>query len=218
MTEAKFGQLGTFDASSDFAVQSFIIQQALGLVRTSIPAKVVAVHGGGVGAPPTVDAQPLINLINNQGDKTAHGVIFNIPVFRLQGGLNAVILDPVVGDIGELVVADRDISSLKANAGAISNPGSFRRFNLADAVFFGGILNPADPNQYVQFTSTGIKITDKNGNVIEMKAGQIAITGNVVVTGNISATGSITAGAGGADSVGLQSHIHGSSPPPNPGT
>nr|WP_250135685.1 hypothetical protein [Escherichia coli] len=43
-----------------------------------------------------------------------HEVIYNIPVWRLQGGGNAVIMPPHVGDIGFLAICDRDISAVKA--------------------------------------------------------------------------------------------------------
>jgi phage baseplate assembly protein gpV len=68
------------------------------------------------------------------------------------------------------------------------------------------------PEQYVQFKSTGIKLADKNGNIVETMPGSIAITGNVTVTGTL------TAGFGTGDAVMLQPHTHGGGPPPDPGT
>ena len=226
MADQFFGQQNSFDDASEFNAFRFIVRQSLGRVRTSIPVKVTAVHGGGVGAPPTVDVQPLVNQIDGQGNKTAHGTIFGVPVLRVQGGKNAIICDPVADDIGYLVVADRDISAVKANSGKVSNPGSFRRHNLADGVYVGAILNPANPTQYVQFTTSGMKLVDKNGNVVEMKSGEISITatkvsitGDLSVSGAITAVGEITAGQGGADSVTLQQHVHaGNNIPPTPGT
>lgn len=221
-----FGQQNTFHDASDFNVFSFIVRQALGRVRTGIPVKVKTIHGGGVGAPPTVDVLPLVNQIDGVGNKTAHGTIFGIPVLRLQGGISALIIDPAVDDIGWLSVADRDISAVKANKGKQSNPGSYRRHNLADGVYVGAILNPANPTQYIQFTADGIKISDKNGNLIVLKSGEIditatkvSITGNLAVSGTITASGEITAGHGGADSVTLRQHVHtGNNIPPTPGT
>ncbi|NTI80464.1 Gp138 family membrane-puncturing spike protein [Rhizobium rhizogenes] len=215
--EKFFGQQGTFDDSSDYNARDFHIRQVLGQVRTSVPVKIIAVHGGGVGAAPTVDVQPLINQIDGQGNQTPHGIIYSIPCTRNQGGGNAIINDPLVGDVGHIVISDRDTSSLKSNQGTQSNPGSFRTHDLADGVYHGAMLNPANPDQYVQFTTTGMKLVDKNGNVIEMKSGSIAITGNLTVTG------SITAGFGTGDAVTLQSHTHPTTPPgpeapPNPGT
>ncbi|HEY0120662.1 MAG TPA: Gp138 family membrane-puncturing spike protein [Rhizobium sp.] len=217
--ENYFGQRGSFDDTSDYNARDFHIRQVLGQVRTATPVKIIAVHGGGVGAAPTVDVQPLINQIDGQGNKTDHGVIYGIPCTRNQGGGNAIINDPSVGDVGHIVVSDRDTSALKSNQGAQSNPGSFRTHDLADGVYHGAMLNPANPDQYVQFTTTGMKLADKNGNVIEMKSGSIEITGNLHVSGEI------IAGYGGSDAVNVQTHIHtdvtpggGTSGPPEPGT
>lgn len=225
MTSAgEFGQQGTYDDGTDLNVMSFVVRQILGKTRVAIPAKILAVHGGGVGAPPTVDVQVLVNMIDGIGQQTQHGTIFNIPVLRLQGGLNTVIIDPAVGDVGLLIVSDRDISALKSSRGAISNPGSYRRNNLADGVYLGGLLNPSNPNQALQFTSGGVKVFDKNGNVVEMKSDGITITATTVtINGDLNVTGDVTAGHGGGDSVGLQTHEHptagmGSPSPPTPGT
>lgn len=215
--EKFFGQQGTFDDSSEYNSLDFHIRQALGNVRTAVTVKVIAVHGGGVGAAPTVDVQPIVNQIDGQGNQTPHGVIYGRPCTRNQGGGNAIINDPSVGDIGHLVISDRDISAATSNEGKQSNPGSFRMHDMADGVYHGAMLNPGNPNQSVQFTDGGLKIFDKNGNIIEMKAGSILVTGNLHVTGEI------VAGFGGGDAVNVQTHTHPTTPPgpeapPNPGS
>ena len=181
--EGFYGQLRETDANDEFNSHSFHVRQRIAKVRTGIPVKVTAVKGGGVGAPPTVDVQLLITQIDSQGNATPHGIVHGIPVSRTQGGSSAVICDPVVGDVGYMVVADRDISSLISNAGKQSNPGSFRRHNLADGVYVGAMLNSAAPTQYVQFTSGGVKIADASGNTIVMDSSGVTLTdttGNVV--------------------------------------
>jgi hypothetical protein len=152
----------------------------------------------------------MVNMIDGIGNKTPHGTIFNLPYFRLQGGTSAIIMDPQVGDIGIALICDRDISSVKATQ-AVSNPGSNRLHDLADGIYIGGILNGI-PTSYIQFDSLGnIVITPKPG-------------GFVNVNGSIHATGAVIAGFGGADQVGLQTHVHEAnatnSPtnPPTPGT
>lgn len=207
-----FGQQTPDDSTSDYNVVAFIINQFLGRVRTATLVQVKAVtNEGGVSPVGFIDAQPLVNQIDGVGATTPHGTIFNLPYFRLQGGTNAIILDPKVGDIGIAIIADRDISAVKTTK-AVASPGSFRKFDLADGVYIGGVLN-GTPDQYIGFTDDGIKLADKNGNVIQMKPGSIAITGNVTVTG------SFFAGFGGADQVGLQSHRHLlNNTPPIPGT
>ncbi len=203
MTESFFGQAGTFNGSGDYNAEEFHIRQVLGQTRTTIPVKVVAVHGGGVGPAPTIDVQPLVNQTDGQGNQTPHGVIYGIPASRNQGGGNAVINDPRVGDVGFLSVADRDISALKANEGKQSNPGSFRRFDLADGIYTAAFLNPANPDQFMHFRDDGVTLADKNGNVIEMNSGGI-----IKVTGTLHVTGDIVAGFG-AENISVINHLHG---------
>ncbi|WP_267550394.1 Gp138 family membrane-puncturing spike protein [Rhizobium rhizogenes] len=215
--EKFFGQQGTFDDSSDYNARDFHIRQKIGEVRTLVPVKVIAVHGGGVGPAPTIDVQPLINQIDGQGNQTPHGIIYGIPVSRSQGGGNTIINDPKAGDLGHMSVADRDMSALKANKGQTSNPGSYRMHDLADGVYHGNLFNQAAPDQYIHFRDDGITLADRNGNIIETKPGSIAMTGNLTVTGEV------TAGFGGGDAVTLQGHTHPTTPPgpeapPNPGT
>ena len=203
MADGKYGQQGITDDTSPFNATEFQIRSALANVRTSVPVKIIAVHGGGVGAPPTVDVQVIANQMDGIGDQTPHGIIYGIPATRTQGGLSAIINDPKVGDTGFMSVADRDISAIKANDGEQSNPGSFRRHSLADGVYMAGMLNPTNPDQYVFFRDDGVTIADKNGNVISMDAG-----GNINVTGTLRVTGDVIAGVGGG-SVSLLNHLHG---------
>ncbi len=185
--EGWYGWMGLSDHTSETNAMDFHIRTLLRQHRTAVPVVVTAVHGGGVGPAPTIDAQVLVDMTDGFGNATDHQVISGIATTRNQGGGNAVINDPKVGDVGFVVVADRDISALKANNGAKSNPGSRRMGNLADSVYIGAMINPANPDQGVQFTTDGIRIFDKNGQSIEMKPGSIAINpggGDVFLGGN----------------------------------
>lgn len=213
MASGYFGQQGITANTSDLNSFDFLIDQKIGQLRTNVAVKVVAVNGGGVGAPPTVDVQPLVNQIDGQGNQTPHGIIYGIPTTRSQGGGNAVINDPKVGDVGFMAVSDRDISALKANQGGQSNPGSYRSHDMADGVYTGAILNPANPTQYVQFTETGVKVVSSSGGIIEI------IGPDVFITGTLHVTGDVIAGDG---AVSLLDHVHtgvtpggGLSGPPN---
>ena len=148
------GQQGPQSATSDFNATDFHIQQRIGRINTSKLVLVIAVHGGGVGSPPTVDVQPMVNQIDGAGNATPHGIVYGIPCFRLQGGNGAAILDPVDGDIGWAGFCDTDTSIVRRIL-AIANPGSRRRFSLSDGVYFGGCLN-GTPSNYVQISSAGI--------------------------------------------------------------
>ena len=156
------GQFSPEDAASDFNVHDFLIGQAIGRISTAKLVQVKALHAG---TPPTVDVQPLVNQLDGKANQTPWPTIFGIPVFRLQAGNFAVIVDPMVGDIGVMVCCDRDISSVK-NSKTAANPGSFRRFDAADGIYLGAVLG-AVPTSFVQFTSSGFTITDAAGNKIQ---------------------------------------------------
>ncbi len=144
------GFLGTLDPTSgvgDFNAFSFLCAQMINRICTMQPVLVKAV------GTTTVDVQPMVHMIDGDGSPTPHGIIHGLPFMRLQGGTSAVILNPVVGDIGFAVFASHDISSVKANK-APSNPGSRRRYDWADGVYIGGILN-GTPTEFIQFSNGG---------------------------------------------------------------
>lgn len=153
--------------SSDLpnAIQ-FVCQQLIARISTTKLVQVKAVTGGGLAAGGTVDVLPLVSQIDGNGYGTPHGVVPGLPWSRVQGGKNAIICDPQVGDLGYVVASDRDISKVKAS-GAAALPGSRRRFDIADGIYAGGCLNVA-PNQYLIFTTDGIRLVDLNGNSISM--------------------------------------------------
>lgn len=214
MTEkAAIGQQTPFDGNSLFNALSFLIDQTLGAVRTCVMVQVTGVTNHGELEPVGfLDAQPMVNQLDGAGNATPHGTLYGLCYVRVQGGKNAVICDPEVGDIGIAVIADRDCSAVK-NAKKVSNPGTFRRFDMADGIFIGGCINET-PEQYVQFTPTGMKLADKNGNAIEMKPGAIEVT-----TAEFRVNGKVFAGYGTGDQIGLQTHEHptaGNGPPSPP--
>jgi len=151
------GQQTPVQMFGDYAGLVFIIQQQLARLHTAQLVKVVGVTNAGEDSPVGfVDVLPLVSQVDGAGNATLHGTIFNVPYFRLQGGANAVILDPQDGDIGMAAFADRDISSVKATR-TVSLPGSGRMYDMADGMYFGGFLNGV-PNQYVQFSVAGISV------------------------------------------------------------
>ena len=180
-----YGQETPSDHGSDFEVITFICRQMMAQMHTMKLVKVTAVHGGAgaVAKAGTVDVLPLVNQVDGNGNKQEHGTVNGIPWSRTQGGQNAVICDPQVDDIGYVVAADRDISNVKATAKQ-SNPGTFRKFDIADGVYAGGCLNVA-PNQYLVFTADGIRLVAKSGNSVAMAAAGITLTD---VTGNVVST------------------------------
>lgn len=162
--------------------------------------QVQAVNASGVEPTGTVDVLPLVMQQDGNGTPTPQPVIHNVPYLRIQGGTSAVICDPVVGDIGGIIICGRDISRVKSTKKQ-SPPGSFRMHDMADAVYVGGFLNTA-PQQYVQFTDQGITIVTPNK--LTIQASEVDITGPVKVAGSITATGDVQ-----GNGISLDNHIHG---------
>jgi hypothetical protein len=218
------------DVASDFATTQFIIQSMLAKMNTAAVVKVVAcTNNGGLSPWGTVDVIPLVNQVTGDNVNVPHGTVFKLPYSRLQGGLNAVILDPEPGDIGLAVFASRDSSAVKADpAAAVANagnkgtpPGSGRQYAKADGFYFGGFLN-AQPQQYVQFSPAGIKVSSPTA--VTVVAPSITLDGPVHVTGTVTGdssavfTGDVT-----AQGTSLHNHTHsgvqtggGNTGPPNP--
>lgn len=103
-----------------------------------------------------VDVLPLLSRTDRTGAPIKNSVIYDIPVFRLQSGNSAVVIDPTPGDIGQILVNDRDTTLIRANRKE-STPGSARAHSKSDATYLGGILN-TKPTEFVKFTGSGINI------------------------------------------------------------
>lgn len=162
--------------------------------------EVMAVRG--VAPNLVVDVLPLVAEVKSDGGGMIQGSqIFNIPVWRLQRGNSAVIMNPVAGDIGMIAICDNDTSVVRANRKE-SVPGSKRTHSRSDAIYLGGILN-GQPTQFIEFADGAINITTPNPvNVTCSKATIVAPDGVEITaplahfSGNITADGNITDNAG----------------------
>ena len=178
------------DWGSELGRLQFMIRAAMSGLRTAMPVQVIAVsNSGGVAAIGTVDVQPLVSAVDGSGQVWPHGVIHNVPYMRVQGGANAVIIDPQIGDIGIATVCDRDISGVKA-AGGLSAPGSTRKFDFSDMVYLMSIIGSA-PAQYIEFNAGGITITSPNA--VTVNAATCTVNAPTTVNGTLHVTGAITA-------------------------
>lgn len=210
MTEL-FGQQDASTAASDFNTLRFIIEQRLMRIVTCALVKVVAVtNNGGITPVGMVDVQPLVNQLTGDGTAVPHATIYRLPYMRLQGGANAVILDPQVGDIGMAGFCYRDISKVKATK-AQANPGSSRTFNWSDGLYFGGFLN-GTPTQYVAFAEAGITVVSPNKITLQAPIVEIDASSELHVvspdsefSGTIHTPGTIT---GDTDVVGSGTSLH----------
>ena len=195
-------------STSELNAQSFLVRQILATLSTSKVVKIIAVTNDGDLSPVGfVDVQPMVTQVDGDGQPFPHSVIFNIPYFRLQGGTNAVIIDPKVGDIGICVFSDRDISTVKETRDT-AKPGSMRSFNAADGLYIGGVLNGM-PEQFIMFNEGGIRVVSPTkirfeAPVIELVAETsisseaptitVDASGSVVMTTpNVTASATLTA-------------------------
>jgi len=185
-----FGQQGMASGNTPFNEMSFVVQMMLAKLNVATLVKVVAVHTAGrTAAVGTVDVLPLVNQVAGDGSAVPHTTIHGLPFFRLQGGANAVICDPKPGDIGFCVFADRDISSVQAS-GAQGNPGSARRFDMADGLYFGGWNMAESPAHYIVVDDAGISI--EAGAAADLHATTFTINANVVLNGTLQVSGAAT--------------------------
>jgi hypothetical protein len=176
----------------DYNNLNFVIQQLLAKVQTSLPVKVVACsNSGGVSQVGFVDVVPMVDQVAADGTSVPHATIFNLPYSRVQGGTNAIIIDPQVGDIGVAVFASRDISRVK-NTRASGLPGSYRKYSFSDGMYLFGIINNA-PTQYIQFVSGGIVIHSPTAVTVEAPVATInATTSATVTTPTMTVNGALT--------------------------
>ena len=173
-----------FTDANPFNALSFLAEQIAAGKAFAALVQVKSISGGtATGRPPRASVQPMVNQIDGLGNQVPHGTIYDLPCFRLQGGNGAVVLDPVVGDIGVAVICDRDISNVKKTT-AVGGPGSWRQNDWADGCYFGGFLNSA-PTQYVGFSGSGIAVVTPNAITLNGNNVTLDSVGNLTVIGDI---------------------------------
>ena len=208
-----YGYLQPSDTKGGYNPTAFIVSQKLGRVRTLLMAQVKAVGAG------TVDVQPLVSMVDSQGNAVPHGIIHGCPYLEMRAGSTAIVVVPVVGDIGLIGVCDRDSSAAQASL-APGPPPSAREFDLADAVWIMGVALGSAPTSTITATPTGFVVSGNltiEGNLL--LGGTIEAAAGGPYAGNITTSGNIIAGFGGADQVTLQLHEHtANNTPPTPGT
>lgn len=160
------GQWKPTDIYTNQGMLLYMIKQLIARIATAAVVQVVSCSNtGGLAAVGTVTVQPLITQVTGDKVPVPHGKLFKVPYNRLQGGLNAVILDPQPGDIGICVFMSRDSSIVRQNAlgkglavlKAFFTPSTLRRYSWSDGWYIGGFLN-AVPNQYVQFSGRKVNV------------------------------------------------------------
>lgn len=152
-------------------------------LQTSLPVQVMAVRNAGLAPVGQVDIQVLVDMVDGQGNTVQPGTISNVPYFRLQGGTNAVIVDPSPGDIGMACFCSRDISAVKSVKDS-APPGNWRSHDFSDALYLGGFLN-GTPTSYIQITEGGILVHNTSGVKLGDTGARCAQTGRRAFCGAV---------------------------------
>jgi len=192
--QAYTGQANLQDVNSEWNRLSFAVRSILDKTATTTLVQVKAVTETSTGF--AVDVQPMVAQVDGAGNAVPHGTIHGLPVWRVQGGTSGVIVRPAVGDIGLAVFCSSDISGVKRSRKP-TTPGSARRFDWADGIYLGGLLNAA-PAQFVRLDDEGVTITAAAGLPVTINApGGVTIDAPTVsMSGDLAVTGKVTTGAG----------------------
>lgn len=148
-----------------------------------------------VKAGPLLDVMPLVSGFSADGSRVDNSTVFNVPVWRLQRGASAVIMDPIEGDIGLMLCCDRDITKVRDEKKE-SLPASKRVHSKSDGIYLGGVLN-AEPRQYVKFANDGIDIVSPL--VVKVNGSTVVVNADEKISLNapiIEANGQLTQGSG----------------------
>ena len=200
--------------NSDVNAFSFFVDAMIKRrVNTALPVIVTAVEPGGTGATGRVTVRPLVCQTDAERNVLKPAELFSVPYSRVQGGVAAVICDPIPGDIGLAVFAQQDSSNVDVGTASPVQPGSFRSFDAADAFFFGGFLNRA-PEVWLELAQDGTA-TLHAPNKIRIETPLVEFTGRLVQTGEDSTDRSTMRGGfiniGGeivSNGISVEHHVH----------
>ena len=189
-------------------------------VNTAEVVKVVRVYPGGVGSPAGapdmtghVDVLPLVCLTDARDNALTPATLYRLPYSRIQGGVAALVIDPVPGDIGLAVFTKRDSSNVGQAQEQPVQPGSFRIFDQADGFYIGGFLNKA-PEIWLELKQNReavlhapVKVTVNTTDAVVnasaktlINSPETELSGNLMVRGNVTWAG-VGQGHGGQAAV-----------------
>ena len=159
-----------------------IITRMMGRNYTATIVRVDEVQAGGAGPVGFLTATDLLQQVNGNNEGIPNAPMVNMPYFRLQGGVNAIVIDPKPGDIGIAIFARRDISEAKRNK-TQGPPPSLRQFDQSDGLYIGGLLNGA-PSQFIHFLESGIRL--KSTGPFTVDASLVQVNCDIMATGDIT--------------------------------
>lgn len=131
---------------------------------------------------------PLVNDVDVSGRAIANQDVYQIPYLRLQAGNSAVKMEPRTGDIGLVVVCDKDTTNARETRAEGPAPTQ-RRHSYSDAIYITAIASMnGEPTEFAEFTGSGINI--KSPGVININGlkvhpnGQLELVDGSIVDGH----------------------------------
>lgn len=188
-----------YTLASGYNQLEFIVRRIISeMVNTSAIVRVDGCTSQGPEGPAgTVSATPLVAQTDAEGNALPMTQIPSMPHGRVQGGIAALIIDPVPGDIGVASFCKSDSSTVKPGTSEPQRPGSFRNFDHADGMLVATVSNKA-PEVWIEIRQDKTIIIHapegcaiKTDKIAEIKAGEgiVLDTPQTTITGNLTATG-----------------------------
>lgn len=188
------GLRSPYAATSQTNAQAYQIEQALREIDTNAVGIVTKADAPGPdGGTGFVQVIPAICQSDGQDNSLQMVPIPKVPFGRLQYGIAAIVIDPVIGDKVPIHTFKKDCSTIDQNTTEPQRAGSRREFNQSDSMI-GLPIHTKKPEVWIYlkqdrtievYAPEGITVrTDKNRTV--------TIGQNETV--NISGTASVTAG------------------------
>ncbi|WP_288229589.1 hypothetical protein [uncultured Desulfovibrio sp.] len=196
-----------FTLASDYNKLEFIVRRIISeMVNTSALVRVDGCTSQGPDGPAgTVAATPLVAQTDAEGNALPMTQIPSMPHGRVQGGIAALIIDPVAGDIGVASFCKSDSSTVKPGTSEPQRPGSFRSFDQADGMLVATVSNKA-PEVWIEIkqdktiiihapegctieTDKDMTINAEQSVTISAAQGIIFDAPQTTITGNLTATG-----------------------------
>ena len=177
-------------------------------MQTSFVGRIDSCSGkGSESGSGTVSATQLTAQADASGKSLPMPSMTKLPYTRLQGGIAAVIIDPVPGDICVFSCCKQDISGIKQGTSQPVPAGSYRSFSQSDSIAVGAI-HTKTPEVWIEIKQDkpviihapkGCKIeSDETVEVtakkVDITAPEVSIKGNVKVAGSVTSTGDMSAG------------------------
>lgn len=154
----------------------------------------------------TVDVKPLVTQLAANNETIDHNIIHGLSYFRYQASIAAVIIDPVINDMGLCIYAQNDVTGVQETK-TESPPTSYRTFDYSDGCFIGLVAAIAPtPTTFVRLKDDEILLKIGADTTIKMVDGEISLNAtSIKINGAVDFTGTITSNGKTIDDT----HTHG---------